>query len=390
MGSTLSTGPSSLSERKKKLNKREEEKRRKLLEKYGVLIPPVFLANKTDDPPLSTRVWERIQRESAAAQGIHRYGGSDLLLWAYRRTKADDSDAGPLLGQTLLAEYMTPGLFVSLPVAASVANDGGRFLAALVQPKLSTNNNDEHTISPLQPALPSFLSLTKTFHRNSSLFFPFPFKVETFLPQHALLSSSPTGNLASGILPSSTRVVADLSTPGHKNQTKVAWTTHFLDHPTTTTGTPQGSPLWTKLKGSWIEAETVCPDFANSGITLRMASAMTMDTLLDNVLLEACRFGRDAYRDNVCPESTATSTKLDDFLRKPKKANPHDETVRLRLAAEYKESILASNTNVSLSSLFGNGSLPVATVTDTLLSLNLNGGGDETPENHHHHHHHQQ
>jgi len=384
MGGTISIGPSSLSDRKKKLHKKEEERRRKqaqedqdrrrkLLEEYGVLIPPVFLANKTDDPPLSSRVWERVSRESSSDPSSPSTANSDLLSWAYRRRKPtddDENDAGPLLEQTLLTEYMTPGLFLSLPVAASGANDGGRFVAALTQQPFSEDASSD--------ALPSFISLTKCFDRNSVLFFPFPWTVETFLPQHALLSSS-SGNSTTGILPSSMRLAADLSSSSSKNQTKVAWTTHFLDQDTKcneSNTSPSISPLMKKLKGSWVEAETVRPDCWNSGITLRMASAMTLDCFANHVVLEACRAGNDAYQEYNAPESNTNP--LGDFLRKQKckhGGNTRDETLRLRFAAEYKESILASSTNLSLPSLFGKSTTPVVTVNDTLLSLNLNGGG---------------
>ena len=369
MGGVISIGPSSLAERKKKLriNKKEEERKHKLFEKYGVLIPPVFLANKTDDPPLSSRVWERVAEESSSAQLIPPNGASDLLPWAYRRsrdTSDDEIDAGPLLGQTLLTEYMAPGLFLSLPVAASGANNGGRFVAALTQQPFSKDSS---------ATLPSFLSLTKCFHRKSFLFFPFPWKIETFLPQHSLLSSS-SSSIDDFILPSSIRFVADLSSLSNKNRTKVAWTTHFLEQDSSSnnpSNTPS-SPLWSKLKGSWMEAETFRPDCWNSGITLRMASAMTLNCFLDHVVLEACRAGNNAYRDNYALESTRRKK------RKPGE-NSKDETVRLRMAAEYKESILASSTNLSLSSLLGrgNGNTPVVTGTDTLLSLNLNGSGSD-------------
>ena len=398
MGGTISLGPSSMSERKRKLKKskkeqeranEEETRRRRLLEQYGVLIPPVFLANKTDDPPLSSRVWERFLRESSNSAQLQQdqqqdqqqqqhYGSSDLLLWAYRRTKRttsdnDDLDAGPLLGQTLLTEYTTPGLFLSLPIASSGANDGGRFLAALTQQPFSEKT-----------PLPSFLSLTKRFHKNSFLFFPFPWKVETFLPQHALLSNA-TATTA-GILPSSMRFTADLSSPANdnnnnKSRTQVAWTTHFQDQDSSSIGGPS-SRLWTKLRGSSIEAETVRPDFLNSGITLRAASSMTLDCFLDNVVLETCRVGNDAYHDRYALERNKSNSTFENFLHKFRKqkrqeGNHQDENVRVRLAAEYKESIIASSTNLSLSSLLGRdtGSIPVVTVTDTLLSLNLNGGG---------------
>jgi hypothetical protein len=397
MGGTISLGPSSMSERKRKLRmskkeqeraNEEESRRRRLLEQYGVLIPPVFLANKTDDPPLSSRAWERFLRESSSSaqlQQQQQHGSSDLLLWAYRRTKRtanddDDFDAGPLLGQTLLTEYTTPGLFLSLPIASSGANDGGRFLAALTQQPFSEKT-----------PLPSFLSLTKCFHKNSFLFFPFPWKVETFLPQHALLSNATAAT--AGILPSSMRFTADLSSPANnnKNRTQVAWTTHFLNDQDSGSsrsigGQPSLSRLWTKLRGSWIEAETVRPDFLNSGITLRAASSMTLDCFLDNVVLETCRVGNDAYHDYTALESNKSNNTFKSFLRKFRKqkrqeGNHQDDNVRVRLAAEYKESIIASSTNLSLSSLLGRGtgSIPVVTVTDTLLSLNLNGGGnDET------------
>jgi len=368
MGGTISIGSSSLSERKKKLNKKEEERKRKqakedearrrrLLEEYGVLIPPVFLANKTDDPPLTSRAYERIARESFQPNGT-----SDLLSWAYRRPKQttdEEIDAGPLLGQTLLTEYMTPGLFLSLPVAASGANDGGRFVAALTQQPFSK-----------ETTLPSFFSLTKCFHRNSSLFFQFPWKVETFLPQHALLSSNPANKL----IPSSMRFVADISSPFSKNSTKVAWTTHFLDQDASRS--PSTSPLLKKLKGSWIEAEMIRPDCWNSGIHLRMASAMTLDCFVDHILLEACRAGNDVYQLQYALDSRTSA--LGDFLSKHRKQNGGgNDTVRLRMAAEYKESILASSTNVSMPSLFGNKTTPAITATDTLLSLNLNAGESE-------------
>jgi hypothetical protein len=393
-----------MSERKRKLKQskkereranEEESRRRRLLEQYGVLIPPVFLANKTDNPPLSSRVWERFLRESSSSSQLlqqqdqqqqqHVYGSSDLLLWAYRRTKReainnhgdDDFDAGPLLGQTLLTEYTTPGLFLSLPIASSGANDGGRFLAALTQQPFSE-----------QTPLPSFLSLTKCFRRNSFLFFPFPWKVETFLPQHVLLS-----NATAGILPSSMRFTADLSSPSNENsnensnsRTQVSWTTHFQDQDSSSTRGPSFR-LWTKLRGSSIEAETVRPDFLNSGITLRAASSMTLDCFLDNVVLETCRVGNDAYHNRYTLENNTSNNTFENLLRKFRKqkrqeGNRQDENVRIRVAAEYKESIIASSTNVSLLSLLGRdtGSIPVVTVTDTLLSMNLNGGGghDET------------
>ncbi len=373
MGGTISTGPSPLSERKKHVrkNKREVERQRKqdearrkqLLETYGVLIPPVFLANKTDHPPLSSKVWERVAQESSSAQ-IPSNGSSDLLSWAYRNKFSSGNDeefddAGPLLGQTLLTEYMTPGLFLSLPVAASGANDGGRFFVALPQPSKDSTTS-----------LPPFLSLTKCFHKDSSVFFPFPWKIETFLPQTALLPSSSSNNHRYS-LPSSMRVVADLSGSSNKtNKTQVSWTTHFLDpsssSSTPTTSTPSNS-IQNKLQGSWIEAETLQTDWFQSGMNLRMASAMTLDCFLNQVVLGSLRAGNDAY-----------GNPLGDFLRNyPTQATK--DTVRLRMAAEYKESILASSTNLSLSSLFGSNSTstPIVTNTDTLLSLNLNGGNDD-------------
>mmetsp|Transcript_21065 Transcript_21065/g.46764 ORF Transcript_21065/g.46764 Transcript_21065/m.46764 type:complete len:215 (+) Transcript_21065:276-920(+) len=133
MGGVLSFGPSSLSERKtnlknskqqqRKEQKEREEKeriRRRLLEQYGVLIPPVFLANKSiDDAPISSRASEKIVEESSSARPDQPY--YDLLSWAYRRKRKNNGngdrdgnsgfDAGPLLAQTLLTEYMMPGLF---------------------------------------------------------------------------------------------------------------------------------------------------------------------------------------------------------------------------------------------------------------------------------------
>ncbi len=372
MGGTISIGPSSMSERKRKVrkSKKEEERQRKedearrkqLLETYGVLIPPVFLANKTDNPPLSSKVWEKIANEASSAQLSLPNETSDLLSWAYRRRQKDEFDAGPLLGQSLLNEYMTPGLFLSLPIAASERNDGGRFVAALTQQSKDSGATDS---SP-----PSFLALTKCFHNDSSLFFPFPWKIEAFLPQTAVLSSPSSINYS---IPSSMRVVADLSSPSNKNTTQVAWTTHFLE-PTRTPNTPSTSPLWTKVRGSWIEAETTRPDCFESGIRLRLASAMTVDSVLNQVVLEGLRAGNDAYLNYTnLPRS---SDRLGDFLRKHQTPNTN-ETVRLRMAAEYKESILASSTNLSLSSLLGHTTNPIVTNTDTLLSLNLN-GGDET------------
>ncbi len=374
MGGTISIGPSSMSERKRKVrkSKKEEERQRKqdearrkqLLETYGVLIPPVFLANKTDHPPLSSKVWEKIAHEASSAQLSLPNGTSDLLSWAYRRRQQrnDEFDAGPLLGQTLLKEYMTPGLFLSLPIAASQRNDGGRFVAALAQ---QSKDSDATDSSP-----PSFLALTKCFHNDSSLFFPFPWKIETFLPQTAVLSSPSSINYS---IPSSMRMVADLSSPTNKNTTQVAWTTHFLE-PTSTPAnpnTPSASPLWTKVRGSWIEAETTRPDCFQSGIRLRLASAMTVDSVVNQVVLEGLRAGNDAYRNYTT--LAGNSDRLGDFLRKHHRASTN-ETVRLRMAAEYKESILASSTNLSLSSLLGHTTSPIVTSTDTLLSLNLNGG----------------
>ena len=375
MGGTISIGQSSRHKglkNKKEVEcqrKQDEARRKQLLETYGVLIPPVFLANKTDNPPLSSKVWEKVAQESSSAQIESPDGTSDLLSWAYRRNSSDgELDAGPLLGQTLLTEYMTPGLFLSLPIAASGANDGGRFVAALTQ------QSKYLTIA----SLPSFLSLTKCFDQDSSLFFPYPWRVETFLPQNAALSPSSSNGQQS--LPSSMRVVADLSGPSNKNQTQVSWTTHFLEptsttstNATSTTPTTTPSPLWKeKLQGSWIEAETVRNDCFRSGINLRMASAMTVDCLVNQVVLGSLRAGNDAYLQ---------SNSVGDVLQKYQKTttSSKDETFRLRMAAEYKESILASSTNLSLPSLIGNATTPIVTNTDTLLSLNLNGGNDDAP-----------
>ena len=372
MGGTISIGQSSrhknLKSKKEveRQRKQDEARRKQLLETYGVLIPPVFLANKTDNPPLSSKVWEKVAEESSSAQIESPDGTSDLLSWAYRRNTSDgELDAGPLLGQTLLTEYMTPGLFLSLPIAASGANDGGRFVAALTQ-----QSKDAATSS-----LPSFLSLTKRFDQDSSLFFPYPWKIETFLPQNSVLSPSSSNDQQS--LPSSMRVVADLSGPSNKNQTQVSWTTHFLEPTsgsTTTTTTTSSTSLWKdKLQGSWIEAETIRNNFFQSGINLRMASAMTVDCFVNQVVLGSFRAGNDAYLQ---------SSSVGNFVGKHKRqaaTTGKDETVRLRMAAEYRESILASSTNLCLSSLIGNATTPIVTNTDTLLSLNLNGGTDEAP-----------
>lgn len=107
---------------------------------------------------------------------------------------------------------------------------------------------------------------------------------------------------------------------------------------------------------------------------------MTLDCFANHVVLEACRAGNNAYLEYNALENNTNA--FGDFLRRQKGkhgGNPRDETLRLRFAAEYKESILASSTNVSLASLFGKSTTPVVTVNDTLLSLNLNGGGVDNP-----------
>mmetsp|Transcript_2540 Transcript_2540/g.5713 ORF Transcript_2540/g.5713 Transcript_2540/m.5713 type:complete len:658 (-) Transcript_2540:163-2136(-) len=413
MGGVLSFGPSSLSERKtnlknskqqqRKEQKEREEKeriRRRLLEQYGVLIPPVFLANKSiDDAPISSRASEKIVEESSSARPDQPY--YDLLSWAYRRKRKNNGngdrdgnsgfDAGPLLAQTLLTEYMMPGLFFSLPIASSGANDGGEIVAVLIQPAF------QNASSVSNPSLPSFISLKKCFHRNSFLFLPFPWKMETFLPQQSLLSplhSSTTtlddlGYSTRMMIPSSMRFVADLSSPTNPDQTRVALTTHFLDPDGSARNSiesprePSPSSLfWTKVKGSWVETEMVRPNWWGSGITMRMATKTTVNSFFENILLESCRRGNDAYHEYHSLDSTTNH--LEAFLRRFRKkknkngnTQQNDESINVRVAAEYKESIMASNTNISLSSLSKLGLAGTTTLfTDTLLSLNLNGGGE--------------
>ena len=389
MGGTISfslgrSRPGNSRRQKDKLRIEEEERRRqqrrkqRLLDDYGVLIPPVFVANQNNaDVPLSVKAHQRMWEEhsfATAADGAPNSNtsggvglGSDLLLWACCSARNGGLSSGPLLGDRLLEEYIRPGLFVALPIANASAS------------MVDDNNKIGIQVAVLPPSssLPSFVFLTKSLHSR--------LRAEGFLSQPLATAMTTGGSQEENFvgLPWSLRLLADISrdissSSSHKrNQTRITWTT------TPASGVappPSAAAFQRMLRNSWIEAEAVRPDWYRSGINFKLATGTTLDALAE-LGLDASRLVHEAYLERNALEINGGGHFLSDWTNQRRKqqqtradnSGDHQRHVRFRVAAECRESILAASANIPLRSALAGGNW--GSVTNTLLSINLNGGG---------------
>eukprot|EP00536_Pseudo-nitzschia_multiseries_P004222 jgi/Psemu1/284961/fgenesh1_pg.69_\ len=382
--------------RKQQLEEKERQRRKRLLENYGVLIPPVFVANhNNEDAPVSVKAHQTVRKELSlmaktlcspfADNAVTAHFDSDLLLWA-----ADQIASGPALGERLLEEYMRPGLFVSLPIAANLKAtgesneynnkaDNNSIQAAVLPPPSSSQTTTSEALS----SLPSFVSLTKSLHPR--------LRVEGYLSQPVWLSSIPA--VGESGLPWSMRLVADLSrnisrsqskSNRPQNETRLTWTSSSTNYSNPSATASSGSSaasmpesyarlLSDQLDNSWIEAEAIRPNWYRSGINVKLASGLKLDSLTE-LGWKALRKGNDWYQEKHALESN--SNVVEDYFRRRNQRrrndnidDANDHPMRFRMAAECCESILAASARIPISD-------PTkGMATDTLVSINLNGQG---------------
>ena len=296
---------------------------------------------------------------------------------------------GPLLGQHLLEEYMIPGLFLSVPIiGSSSSNNNGNVMMALL-----TNSN-------------SFLSISKSFNQhnnnnnnetqNSRLTFPFPWKIEAFLPQKVLLPSS-TSTSSSSSTSSSVRFVTDLSRRNNNNNTLLSLSTNSLFDPSQSQSQPSSVELLSlgRPSSSWnLETEMMRPNWFNSGVNFSLGTNMTIHALRTVVQDTYTRIGTSIIPTSTKATTSNTSNDKNTELKNDWRMfrrnnnnnsstnNNNDDVLHIRAAAGCKESIIAANVEVPLSHLLSSSSIGRNTVklftTDTMLSLNLNSNGSQS------------
>ena len=405
MGGVVSIGQQSSERKKKNVNRLKEKKRREeeghhrrnhereMMKKYGVLIPPIFIANNNSSSEhqhqqTTRRRWEaggdsvplccQMKQKRISMVDNNIAGASSSLLFP---SPSSSLLPGPILGDILLNEYMIPGLYVSVPIVNNNDETGGTIMTALHPSTLSSssssidNNNNNNNNNSYHND--SFLSLSKSFNNNNNhdryTVFPFPWKVEAYIPaQQAIASSS---SLSSSSM-SNIRIVADLSRRNTNNNTFLS----LISQSSLSSSSSSSKSL------AWIEGEILRPNWFNMGISYSLGGKVSVQSIRNEIITNMKNRNRNNNNDtNTNTNNNQKSEVMTDFeilsrrLRRQRNncssnnySNDND-AIYVHGAAEWKETIASVNAEIPLSSS-PNHFYYSPKVTETMISLNLNGG----------------